>query len=388
VNNEFDQLIKITNEDKILLLCARISKDPEHKEKIKELLDEDLNWDYLLQRAFQHKLMPLLYWNLKNLQKEVPEDVLQELKDYFNDNVHKNLLMTGELINILELLKVNNINAIPYKGPVLAELAYKNIALREFNDLDIFIFENDVIKTKKILKSQGYSLYPKKDPKPEFHYIKTQREYKFLNEVNRIMIEIHWKFQGISNNFIDQNSLDKIEINRRNILNFRYEDLLLILCTHCANHNWTNLLWMADISQIIETQNINWQTLLDKANKYEIRKILYINLSLNKYLFNTKIPNEVLNQLNSDFSIIDILFDILNRILENTDITLAKEAALQFKIRDNTIKGIQFCLWRTFSPTSLEWDSLYLPQILFPLYYIYRPIRLLIYGARYNRNNL
>ena len=59
--------------------------------------------------------------------------------------------MTVELNKILKLLKANNIDTIPYKGPVLASLAYGDIALRQFQDLDISINQSDIFKTKDIL---------------------------------------------------------------------------------------------------------------------------------------------------------------------------------------------------------------------------------------------
>ena len=99
--------------------------------------------------ASKHKLTPLLYRNLNSIcPKMVPEDILDELKNYFNANVRKNLLMTGELIKILKLLKFNDINAIPYKGPVLANLAYGNLAFREFDDIDILVNKLDILNPK------------------------------------------------------------------------------------------------------------------------------------------------------------------------------------------------------------------------------------------------
>ncbi|MBZ2166316.1 nucleotidyltransferase family protein [Methanobacterium spitsbergense] len=381
---ENDKNLKLSSEDELLICCSNTWIDPETMSKIVSLVSEDLDWNYIIQLASRHRLKPLLYRNINLICPDmVPENVLCELKEYFNANVRKNLLMTGELIKILELLKAYGIDAIPYKGPSLALLAYENLALREFNDLDIFIFKKDVLKTKKLMKSNKYSLYFLNDPKPESHYINTQREYKFINDINGIMVEMHWRFQGISDNFIDQKSLKNIEINRRNTLRFSNEDLLLILCTHSANHNWISLSWISDIAQFIQNQNINWPYVLDKANTYEIKKILCINLYLVKYLFNIKIPQDILERLSYEYSVKDISLNIIKQIFEQHDINLAKEALIQFRIRDNWINGIKFCLWRAFSPTSLEWDTLQLPEILYPLYYIYRPIRLLIYGARF-----
>ena len=163
------------------------SIDQEIKEKILSLVNEDLDWQYLLQMASRHKLKPLLYRNLNSICPEkVPEDILEELKDYFNINVRKNLLMTGELIKILKFLKENNINAIPYKGPVLANLAYGNISLREFGDIDILINKSDVLKTKNIMLNNGYELYFPININDSF-YMKLEPEYQFINRNNDLV---------------------------------------------------------------------------------------------------------------------------------------------------------------------------------------------------------
>ncbi len=62
-----------------------------------------------------------------------------------------------------KLLKENGINAVTYKGPVLASQAYGNIGLREFGDIDIFINKKDALKVKKIMIYKGYELYPPLD---------------------------------------------------------------------------------------------------------------------------------------------------------------------------------------------------------------------------------
>lgn len=384
------QTVKLRFEDELLLCCARTDVNPEIRDKILFLIKNDLDWDYLLKLASRHRVMPLLYHNLNSVCPElIPEGVLSELNDNFNANVRKNLMMTGELIKVLNLLESEGITAIPYKGPVLALMAYGNIGLRQFNDLDIFIPEAYVLKAKKLLKSNEYLLYPQRDPKPEFHYIRTQREYKFVSDINKIVVEIHWRFQGLSNKtFIDQKHFKDITINNKNISTFSNEDLLLVLSTHCANHSWASLSWIFDITQLIKTRNINWQFVLKKANKHGIKKILLINLILSMNLFGLQVPNEISNILSSESSVKNISVKILNNLFEENEISLVENAVMQFTIRDTWIKGIKFCLWRAFSPTSIEWNSLYLPEVLFPLYYLYRPMRLLHEaGFKVEKNN-
>ena len=80
---------------------------------------------------------------MKEFEEEVPENILKSLKLNFNRNVKNNLLMLGELIKLLNLFEKQGLNVIPYKGPILAIYAYKNLALRQFDDLDIFVNKND-----------------------------------------------------------------------------------------------------------------------------------------------------------------------------------------------------------------------------------------------------
>ena len=134
---EIENNFKIHPEDELVICCARIIMDLKTKEKIVSIIHEDLDWQHVIQLASMHKLIPLLYHNLNSICPEmVPGDVLGELKDYYHANVRKNLLLTGELIKITNLLNLNGINSFTYKGPVLSILAYKNLALRNFNDID------------------------------------------------------------------------------------------------------------------------------------------------------------------------------------------------------------------------------------------------------------
>ena len=153
--NELEEL-EISKEDKILLLCARTQKTPKIKSEINKLINKDIDWECLIQRASYNKLMPLLYWNLKEFQEEVPENVFKSLKESYHANAKKNLLMLGELLKLLNLFEEHKLNVIPYKGPLLAIYAYKNLTLRQFDDLDIYIYKNDVLKVKEILISKGY----------------------------------------------------------------------------------------------------------------------------------------------------------------------------------------------------------------------------------------
>ncbi len=54
--------------------------------------------------ATRHRLRPLLYYNLNSICPEkVPENVLVDLKEFYHHNVRKNLMLTGELVKVMEV---------------------------------------------------------------------------------------------------------------------------------------------------------------------------------------------------------------------------------------------------------------------------------------------
>ncbi|VXD19174.1 hypothetical protein PL8927_620037 [Planktothrix serta PCC 8927] len=113
--------VGIQPELEILLICANTQVDTKSRERLKILLQENIDWAELIQMANQHKVMPLLYSNLNAICPEsVPKPILTKLKIEFQFNTRKSLLLSGELVRILNLFEKQGIPLLPFKGPVLA----------------------------------------------------------------------------------------------------------------------------------------------------------------------------------------------------------------------------------------------------------------------------
>src|SRR2546421_627163 len=133
-------LTALPPEISFLLACARAQTDEGTAQRIREAAQRPLNWDRLIETSFAHGLMPLLYENLKNHCADfLPPDRLSTLKDLFLKNAARNVLLTGELLGILDLFAAEGIEAMPYKGPAIAVSIYGHLALRQFGDLDILV---------------------------------------------------------------------------------------------------------------------------------------------------------------------------------------------------------------------------------------------------------
>ncbi len=106
----------------LLLLCARKPESLQTGRPIDLLLDQDLNWSLILKEAQRHCILPLLYTNLACLNRlcRLPAEVREALGVTVRAIAASNLALVRELTRILRLFEQRGIQAIPFKGPMVA----------------------------------------------------------------------------------------------------------------------------------------------------------------------------------------------------------------------------------------------------------------------------
>ncbi len=89
--------------------------------QVQFLLQQEIDWDYLLTLANKHRFLPLLYRGLKEIYSgALPLAIASTLKISFLENTKKNLILNTELLRLLAFFEAEGISVIPYKGTVLA----------------------------------------------------------------------------------------------------------------------------------------------------------------------------------------------------------------------------------------------------------------------------
>jgi Uncharacterised nucleotidyltransferase len=314
----------LCSELELIFCCATTQLSAEKIERIKILIKQELDWDYLIQIAYGHGLILLLYTNLNTIAKEIiPETAFNQIRSLFYANAQRNMLLTGELVKILRLLQEHGISAVPYKGPVLAKSLYGNISLRQFADLDIIVRNtDDVLKVKSVLVAHGYKAKQELTNIEEIAYFQSKSEhtYDFIDESKSILLEVHWRITPKYKSPIEPKhfwkKLEKIEFAGIIIPYLPLEDWLLILCVHGSRHRWEKLSWPCDIAQLIRiTPEINWQQLIKQAIEFDCKRMLFLGLFLAHHLMEARIPEEVLLQIEADSAVPNLASEICQELL-------------------------------------------------------------------------
>jgi hypothetical protein len=373
-------------ENDLLLCCATSFSSREKLSRIRGLIQGNIDWAYLIRTARRQGVMPLLYWNLKETHFEtVPESVLKELCNEYRINMIRNLFLTAKLFNLLDLFKSNGISAIPYKGPTLSVLAYGDISLRHFVDLDFIVHKNDVLKAKQLLLLEGYRPEYVLPPDQEVAYLQHECEYNFFHDHKNILIELHWDIvQKYFSCHFDVNKiwddLGAVSLLGRQVMTVSPEQMLLILCLHNGGkHQWETLGWICDIAQLIGVRkDLEWERILDTAFRSGIERILFLGLYLAKDMLGADIPNEINKRLMNDKAIPSLAEEVHKRTFTETE-SLPGEAerfVFYLRMRENLKDKMQYCFRRLFTSTQTDWSLLRLPAPLFPFYRFLRPFRL------------
>jgi Uncharacterised nucleotidyltransferase len=377
-----------------LLLAASAAdrgSDPGESDlgRIRGLLEKPVKWEAVLRLADNHRTSSLVYQNLSRLGDLVPTAVLDALRQRYEKNVYKSLFLTRELIRILDCLERLGIESIPYKGVVLSEVYYGDMALRQTGDIDLFVRKCDVGRSKSALREMGYTTRLMIPEGAVEEYMASGYEWTFDGPAGPNLLELQWalepRFYAVD---FDMEGLFeravKVTVGGRSVKTPSPEDLLLVLSVHAAKHVWGRLILLCDIAQILKLQNLNWDWVQYRAQELGVERILRITFLLADWFLGTGIPAAVESAMLADRAAGVLADEIAANMGAGVSYDAEKTSyfRLMMRLRERRADRVRFLARLAFTPGPGEWEMVRLPKALFPLYRVVRLGRL---GARLAR---
>jgi hypothetical protein len=373
------------------LLLAASSADPDESalDRIRRLLEKSVEWEVVLRRADKHGTSSLLYQNLLRLESMVPSSVLALLRRSYEGNVFKSLFLTRELMRIVDCLERVGIEAVPYKGVVMSEVYYGDMALRQSSDIDLFVRKRDLGRVKSALRDLDYTTRLVIPDEVLEDYIAAGYEWTFDSPAGPNLLEVQWalqpRFYAVD---FDMDGLFeravKVTIADRPVRTPSPEDLLLVLSVHAAKHVGGRLIWRRDIAQILKRENLNWDWVQARTRELGIDRILRITLLLVNRFLETTIPAAIESVVLADPAAQDLAEEIAAAVAAGIsyDTQQVSYFRLMMRLRERRADRVRFLARLTFTPGPGEWDAVRLPGPLVPLY---RAVRLVRLAGRFRR---
>jgi len=388
--------IELNDDLKLLITCCQVERSDAETGFILNYLskkDEDqlLN---LISLSTRHGILPLVYKAIKKISTQdentVPATFLTELKAHYMSISQRNMLMSAELIRIMKLLEDNGIEALAFKGPTLSQMAYGDITLRQYSDLDILVSEKNIYRVAQLMVNQNYEPMNSIEFLNNSAKLHVEKNYEFYGRKNGIKVEIHWRL--INTSFLKKfknhdvfSKHDTVSINNKPLPTLDTRILLLYLCNHGASHMWERLEWIVDIDRIIKSKgdSWDWDEILKLASTLQSKTTLLLGIGLSKKLFNTKLPPQIERQIHkqSIFTLISFILTTLNSDLIHQDHTSHKKnyKVFQFNLtlQDSLSTQTGFIIHTLFGYSDRDVMMVNLPKSLYFLYYPLRIIRII-----------
>lgn len=373
----------------LLLAASSAGLSRDGPDRLRSLLEKPVSWEAVLHLADQHGTSSLLYQSLSGLGDAVSSPVLATLRQRYETNVHKSLYLARELIRILDRLDALGIEAVPYKGVVLSEVYYGDMALRQSGDMDLFVRKRDVVRIKNAVRELGYTPRVPIPEDAEADYIASGYEWTFDSPAGKNLLELQWALQPrfYAVDFDMDGLLDravKVKVAGRWVKTPSPEDLLLVLAVHAAKHVWGRVIWLCDIAQILKRDDLNWDRVQSRAREIGVERILHVTLLLVNRLLGAGIPVPIENVVLADRDARDFAEEISMAVAAG--VTYEEQQVsyfrLMMRLRERLGDRLRFLARLTFTPGPGEWEAVRLPKLLFPLYRVVRLARLVVRFAR------
>lgn len=374
------------SEKRLLVCCSRTRIEPVVADEIRALLARPLDWNLLLSLAAEHSVAPLLNRSLAAIAPEAaPAEALARLKNHVHATSLHSLVLTAELIRILESFAAAGVEAFPYKGPVVAVQAYGDVGLRDFADIDLVLRQRDVAAANRVLAGLGFTpqFPPIFDPGAPAPLV--PGEYDYRDADSHLTVELHT--DRTLRHFpaaLDLDDLARraahVSISGHDVRTFSPADTLVFLCVHGSKDFWERLIWTADVAQFVASHpQLDWTRACEFADSVQARRMLHLGLALADTVFGIPLPAAVRARVNSDGLAQSAASRISGRLLGGALEPFGSLATFAYRrsMVPGFSAGFRYALRLATAPAAEDWHAMRLPRPLAPLYAALRPFRLL-----------
>jgi hypothetical protein len=397
-----DQIANLYGEPMALLIqCCRVHFKTESIESLNERIAKTgeekiegvLRKVQLLSRL--HRIRPVVYRVLLNANASI--EFKTALKNELHSITLKNFELARETERIVKKLEAANIVAIPYKGVAFSKQFYGDISMRESSDIDLVIDPASLIAIKPLLEEDGYSITAGMEvpTKARANYYIENKDLCFdkTTTTELFHIELHWmithpNYQAPANlNKIDTTQIMESELAGTQI-NFLEptEHFRATLLHHLLHDGMEYLKLMIDIAQAqarISNTSVN-EKILQLEQHYNTAPILQATEELfgveqiNKLPYKNLLADSIIGYcLQSTIGRYERhrVFSLIGHYKQSlrNRVRFIKNKKDQRRFQLSYIHGL-------IKPGLGEQEWIPLPSYLDGLYYLIRPLRILLRG--------
>jgi len=296
----------IDMEQEFLVLALSGGKSLHHDARIRELyfrLGDELVWQIAagnrVESDVAHTLLDV-----------VDSDLPSRWRTAHSAAATRTEVFLAELSRIAEVFAAENLPLIVIENAGLVLAGYACPGCSQFGDLDLLVDRNNLPTVDRVLGAQGYQKTEATRLLEVSGYLATingRLEYQiFLCNEYSLRVNVQWDL--VARRWVPPtHKLDIAEMISRSVpvsgtaaRVLAPEDALVQLTVHNAAHSYVRapgLRLHLDVERLVRHQAINWDLFLSRVLALQVKTLVYFSLAIPRALFNTPVPDEVLDRL-------------------------------------------------------------------------------------------
>lgn len=380
-----------SREFRVLCAAARAKLTDPDRERISRSLGDSLDEELLLRLVDRHRVAPLLLRGLGDLDfSGFSQRLRAALQWRARANSARALRQTAELLTLYRAFQGEGISVLAMKGVALAACVYGDVALRQVGDIDLLVEPSRVLAAERIAVESGYvrigpghSLTPRQTET----FMRERKHFHYVHPESERHLELHWRCFNNPRLFpVETDQLlagaESLEIGGASVPVMSTVDRMLFLCAHGANHGWFRLVWLCDVHELLTSDAVasKLDEVRRRARELGVDRMLLQACMLAHEVLETPVPGSLLEEARDDPAVMDLVGAATRALLEDERRwwisaplrDLWNQTRYRMKLRPQLrykLRGL-----RTLMFNADDWDSVALPDRVFPVYLVLRPL--------------
>jgi hypothetical protein len=293
-------------EEELLLTAVKLHPSMEEMDALNDLLTQVEDWNSVVDLLIAHGSAPLFFKKLPDLANSnvVPVEISAKLQQVYFKTLSRSTLLYESFRQIMEAFAKANIVPIALKGVYLSEWLYKDIALRQFSDLDLLFRPEEASRCLQILVGMGF----KSESSGVSKFIEKHSEIIHYAPMRRngVSVEVHIRLNGTNEHsnlkldrFIQQ--AEPIILNKVAAKALSLYHLFIHLCVHLDKHFVGGQVQMKCFNDIVNLldktkETLDWNAFLEECRYHKCEKLVIKYLIMAHYFYNVSLPEFILKE--------------------------------------------------------------------------------------------
>lgn len=241
------QRISVSPETWLIGRCFAVHTSKDSNPDLSIDIGSIKNWQKFQEDVLFHRVSAHVYGAIRE-QQDVPSDLLRILKSSAEKDAKNSLRQSLAIVQVNELLNSSGIQPVHIKGPVLAHMIYRSVAMKNSRDLDILVDVDRALEAFSILEANGYRLRQSNKivpPKAKAALVRNRKDATLIGP-DKILLELHWRLDPFAKRLLSYETEEIPFVMGHEVHCLALKDNFAYLCLHGSIHNWQRLKWLFD----------------------------------------------------------------------------------------------------------------------------------------------